>query len=107
MTIAEFCTLKGVCCNSFYQWRSKLNGSAAGNQTFVPVEIASLSLIAIELPDGATELNCLAFSNESGNVQPNGQRHVDRRSQYLLRHLVRYLRIMSFEGVCASCLRES
>ena len=52
-TIAEFCKLKGVCSNSFYQWRRKLTASEAATP-FVPVEVAASQRVEIDLPGGTT-----------------------------------------------------
>ena len=52
-TIAEFCKLKGVCTNSFYQWRRKLAASEA-MPAFVPVEVAASRYVEIDLPGGTT-----------------------------------------------------
>ena len=52
-TIVGFCKLKGVCTNSFYQWRKKLAAAEAA-PTFVPVEISADRQVEIDLPGGAT-----------------------------------------------------
>lgn len=52
-TIAEFCKLKGVCTNSFYQWRRKLAASKTVPE-FVPVDVATTPQIEIDLPGGTT-----------------------------------------------------
>ena len=64
-TVAEFCKLKGVCTNSFYQWRRKLGHSVA-TPAFVPVEVVQPTLIEIELPGGAT----IRVPNDSASLQP-------------------------------------
>jgi transposase-like protein len=40
LTITEFCKQKGVCTNSFYQWRRELAAPDA-TAVFVPVEVAT------------------------------------------------------------------
>ena len=65
LTIAEFCRLKGVCTNSFYQWRRKL-GKLASTPAFLPVEISAPSLVEIDLPGGAT----IRLPNYPGSLRP-------------------------------------
>jgi transposase-like protein len=64
-TIAEFCKLKGVCTNSFYQWRRKLTASDAA-PPFVPVEVATSPQVEIDLPGGTT----IRVPNDSASLRP-------------------------------------
>ena len=64
-TIAEFCKLKGVCTNSFYQWRKKLAASNAA-PAFVPLEVATSTHVEIDLPGGTT----IRVPNDSTSLRP-------------------------------------
>ena len=64
-TIAEFCKLKGVCTNSFYQWRRKLTASDVAS-AFVPVEVAASRQVEIDLPGGIT----IRVPGDSASLRP-------------------------------------
>lgn len=64
-TIAEFCRLKGVGSNSFYQWRRKLRDTTS-DSAFVAVEVAETNLVRIDLPGGAT----LCVPNHTAALRP-------------------------------------
>ena len=64
-TVAEFCKLKGVCTNSFYQWRRKI-GPSVPSPAFVPVEVVQPASIEIDLPGGAT----IRVPNDSASLRP-------------------------------------
>jgi hypothetical protein len=68
LTVAEFCRREGVSNASFYRWRNRLEqrgrepggveqagpGASGGDLPgrFLPVNVAGLNLVEIELPDG-------------------------------------------------------
>jgi transposase-like protein len=68
LTVAEFCRREGVCNRSFYQWRKRLQPhqrqarrvEQAGQEPsaadlpgrFLPVNVAGLSVVEIEFPNG-------------------------------------------------------
>ena len=60
LTVAEYCKSEGYSVASFYQWRKRLQQSAADRQAFVAVDVPidqqdleRPTTIAIELPGGA------------------------------------------------------
>ena len=65
LRIAEFCKQKGVCTNSFYQWRRKLTAPDA-TAVFVPVEVATSPYVEIDLLGGAT----IRVPNEPDSLRP-------------------------------------
>lgn len=64
-TIAEFCKLKGVCTNSFYQWRRKLAASKAV-PAFVPLDVTTSPQVEIDLPGGTT----IRVPGDSASLRP-------------------------------------
>ena len=56
LTITEFCQQKGVCTNSFYQWRRKLAApdDTEATPAFLHVDVADPRHAQIDLPGGAT-----------------------------------------------------
>ena len=63
--IAEFCRLKGVSANSFYQWRRKLR-DVPTDQAFVAVNVEAMDSVQIDLPGGAT----LRVANHPAALRP-------------------------------------
>ncbi|MEO1526320.1 MAG: transposase [Planctomycetota bacterium] len=49
LSVTEFCELHDIGTGSFYQWRSKLAGQVP---EFVPVSVAGLQPVEIDLPNG-------------------------------------------------------
>ena len=71
VTVKEFCRQKGVCQNSFYQWRKKLGhdlpvDNDVPTSAFLPVAVSGVGFAEIELPGGAI----VRVPNDAASLQP-------------------------------------